>query len=127
MFVACWSAKGGSGTTVVAAALAVVLSRSDDRGALVVDLAGDLPAVLGLSEPAGPGLSDWFAAGSSVPPDGLARLELAVTDELGVLPCGTGSIDSADRVPALVDALGGERRSVVVDCGTLGPTRPAPR
>lgn len=125
MFVACWSAKGGSGTTVVAAALALVLSRSTDGGALVVDLAGDLPAALGLAEPAGPGLGDWLAAGTSVPPDALGRLELAVTDELGLLPRGAASLRPTARAGALVDALAAEARSVVVDCGTLRPAAPA--
>ena len=58
MFV-CWSAKGGSGTTVVSAALALVLSQS--RPALLVDLAGDLPATLGIAEPTGPRVLDWLA------------------------------------------------------------------
>ena len=47
----CWSAKGGSGTTVIAAALALVLSQ---RGATtVVDLAGDLPAAWASPNPPG--------------------------------------------------------------------------
>ncbi|MFZ2440837.1 MAG: hypothetical protein WAW51_00670, partial [Ilumatobacteraceae bacterium] len=56
----CWSAKGGSGTTVVSAALALVLSHR--RPALLVDLAGDAPAALGIAEPAGPGVADWLAS-----------------------------------------------------------------
>ena len=121
MFVACWSAKGGSGTTVVAAALALVLSRSSEEGALAVDLAGDLPAVLGLPEPGGPGLSDWFAAGTSVPFDALGRLEIGVTDGLGLVPRGSGALDPVRRVGALVELLAGDARSVVIDCGTLPP------
>jgi Flp pilus assembly protein TadG len=39
--------KGGAGTTVVATALALVLARRDTGGALLVDLAGDVPAVIG--------------------------------------------------------------------------------
>ena len=122
MFVACWSAKGGSGTTVVAAALALVLSRSSEEGALAVDLAGDLPAALGLPEPDGPGVSDWFAAGTSVPLDALGRLEVAVTDRLGLVPRGSGRLGPTGRVRALIDTLAGETRSVVVDCGTLCPS-----
>ena len=59
MFV-CWSVKGGAGTTVVAAALALVLSRS--RPMLLADLGGDSPAALGMPEPSGPGLVDWLAS-----------------------------------------------------------------
>ncbi|HEY5153226.1 MAG TPA: hypothetical protein VIJ47_00730, partial [Acidimicrobiales bacterium] len=121
MFVACWSAKGGSGTTVVAAALALVLARSSEGGALLVDLAGDLPAVLGLPEPEGPGLTGWFAAGTSVPPDGLARLRAPVAEAMMLLPRGPGSLEPATRSAAFVQGLGDLGSSVVIDCGTLGP------
>ena len=51
MVTLCWAAKGGSGTTVVTAALALGLRRHS----LLVDLDGDLPAVLGLAESRPPG------------------------------------------------------------------------
>jgi len=117
VFAACWSVKGGSGTTVVAASLALVLARAD-AGALLVDLDGDAPAVLGLSEPPGPGLSDWLAAGGGVPADALARLEVAVTDGLALLPRGAGPLGPPARVEVLAALLASEPRSVVVDCGT---------
>ena len=60
----CWSVKGGSGTTVVAATLAL----SCPTDSLLVDLDGELPAVLGLPEPAGQGVADWLA--SDAPPGG---------------------------------------------------------
>ena len=66
----CWSAKGGSGTTCVAAALAL----SSTADSLLVDLDGELPAALGVPEPSGQGLSDWF---SSDAPE-RAVLDLAV-------------------------------------------------
>ena len=48
MLILC-SAKGGSGTTVVAASLALLHAQ---RGpCLLVDLAGDLPAALGIAGP----------------------------------------------------------------------------
>ena len=71
VLISCWSAKGGAGTTVVAAALAVVLARSSPSGALLVDLAGDAPAVLGLPDPGDPGLAGWLTAGADVPADAL--------------------------------------------------------
>lgn len=55
----CWSVKGGSGTSVVACALAVVLGRERGSGT-IVDSAGDAPAILGLPEPVGPGIHDWL-------------------------------------------------------------------
>jgi hypothetical protein len=120
VFAACWSVKGGSGTTVVAASLALVLARAE-AGALLVDLAGDAPAVLGVAEPAGPGLTDWLAAGSGVPSDGLSRLEVGVVAGLDLLPRGTGEVAPPARVEVLAGLLASDERSVVVDCGTLPP------
>src|SRR4051794_5027095 len=77
VFAVCWSVKGGSGTTVVASALAIVLAGRSAGGAVLVARAGDAPAALGLPEPGGPGLAGGFAAGRSVPADGLHRLEVA--------------------------------------------------
>src|SRR5918993_2143833 len=60
MLFACWSSKGGAGTTVVAAALAVLLAERCPAGALIADLAGDVPAALGVAEADGPGLAGWL-------------------------------------------------------------------
>ena len=38
MVFSCWSAKGGSGTTVVSVALAVLLGQQSDAGSVFVDL-----------------------------------------------------------------------------------------
>ena len=56
MYTVCWSPKGGSGTTVVASAIAL---RHQEPHTLV-DLAGDLPAVLGLDD-GGRGIRDALA------------------------------------------------------------------
>jgi len=123
MLVACWSAKGGSGTTVVAVALATVLSRSSPAGAVLADLAGDVPAVLGLPEPDGPGLLDWLAAGADVPVDALARIELAGPGGLRVLPRGRPAASpeagSGGRGDVLAAVLAADPRPVVVDCGRV--------
>jgi hypothetical protein len=121
MLVSCWSAKGGSGATVVATALATVLGRRREHGALLVDLAGDLPAVLGLPEPEGPGLTDWLAAGSGVPADALARLEVPVRPGLRLLPLGRGRLGHPDRADVLAALLAGDPRDVVVDVGVVAP------
>ena len=121
MLVACWSAKGGSGTTVVAAALATELARRSASGALLVDLDGDLPAVLGIPDPAA-GVGSWLGAGGSVPPDALARLEVPVGDRLSLLGLGDEPPPDATRVDVLAAVLGADPRPVVVDCGS----RPGP-
>ncbi len=119
MLVACWSSKGGSGTTVVASSLALLLARRDPLGSLLVDLGGDVPAALGVADPTGPGLADWLRAGSGVPADGLHRLEVGTPEGVSVLPRGTGALEP-DRADALVALLAADARPVVVDCGTLG-------
>jgi hypothetical protein len=119
VLVSCWSAKGGSGTTVVAVALASLLARRSPAGALLADLAGDVPAVLGLPEPPGPGLGEWLAA-DDVPADALGRLEVAGPAGLRVLPTGVAAAVAEGRGPLLAAVLAAERRAVVADCGS-GP------
>jgi cellulose biosynthesis protein BcsQ len=116
MLVACWSSKGGAGTTVVAATLALLHARARPEGALLVDLAGDGPAALGLVEPDSPGLAGWLAGGADVPPDALDRLELEVAPGLRLLPRGEGPLDPA-RADVLAHLLATDGREVVADCG----------
>jgi hypothetical protein len=56
MLTVCYSPKGGQGCTTVTAALALA-----QRGSRLIDTTGDLPAVLGLPEPSGPGICDLLA------------------------------------------------------------------
>lgn len=109
MLVTCWSSKGGSGTTVVAAALATLLA-AGAGSALLVDLGGDLPAVLGLPEPVA-GLTGW--AGGSV-----SGLEVEAEPRLRLVPRGAGDLPVTTG-PALAAALA-ERGVVVVDAGVVG-------
>ena len=122
MFIACWSPKGGSGTTVVACSLAAVLSRSGKpAGALLVDLSGDAGSVLGVADPSGPGLAEWLAAGPDVGPGALARLEIEAAAGLRLLawrPEGPDGRPAAGRAEALLEALSADPRPVVADCGS---------
>lgn len=120
-----WSVKGGVGVTVLAASLAAAMAR---RGpAVLVDLCGDAPAVLGIAEPDGPGLVDWLGSASSGE-DSLHRLRVPVATDLELLPCGNDrSVRwSAERATRLAEILSGWRAEVVVDAGRIGgaPTRP---
>jgi hypothetical protein len=56
MFTVCYSAKGGQGCTTVTAALAVL-----EPDAIVIDIGGDVPTVLGFPEPYGLGICDLLA------------------------------------------------------------------
>ncbi|GIU84754.1 MAG: hypothetical protein KatS3mg008_1529 [Acidimicrobiales bacterium] len=78
MLICCWSPKGGTGTTVVAAGVACL--RSESKPTLLVDLGGDM-SLLFQSETSPPavGLDDWLACAEPPPPDALARLEHPVS------------------------------------------------
>ena len=123
MLIACWSVKGGSGTTVVATALALLHARAG--GALVADLMGDVPAALGIPEPPGPGLAAWLAAADDVGADALARLAVAVAPGLDLLATGPpGPPGRPGRGAALAAALAHDDRPVVIDAGS-SPVGPA--
>ena len=118
MIVACWSVKGGVGTTVVASGLALHLAEESDEPVLLADLAGDAPYCLGVADPPGPGVAEWSTAGADVPADALARLTAPVARGLELLPRGRGSIDGG-RADLLIQVLRSTGRSVVVDCGCV--------
>ncbi len=126
MFVSCWSVKGGSGTTVVAVALATLLAERSPAGSLLVDLGGDAGVVLGVADLDRPGVTDWLAAGSSVPADGWARLELAGPAGVSLVPRGDGACASPGRAQVLAGVLASDRRPVVVDCGVLPAAKSSP-
>jgi MinD superfamily P-loop ATPase len=109
--IACWSAKGSAGTTVVAAALALRLAQRSPAGAVLVDGAGDAPAVLGLPEPHDPGLAGWLRSDGDDP-----LAEVAACPGLSIVPRGVGPL-VADRADQLAAALASDTRPVVVDCG----------
>lgn len=73
-----WSVKGGSGTSVVAASLSIINSRH--RPTLLVDLAGDQPAILGSARPH-LGLDDWLVRRS---PGEFDDLLVAANDNLQI-------------------------------------------
>lgn len=117
MIITCWSVKGGSGTTVVAASLALLAGRRCPDGALLVDLAGDGPAVLGMAEPTGPGVGDWLDQ-LTADPAVLRTLEREATAHVRLLPMGTRSSAGGALLAA---ALAQDGRTVIVDAGVLGP------
>ena len=111
--IVCWAAKGGSGTTVVACALALGFART--QPATLVDLSGDSATALGLAEPSGPGVIDWLASPTSAPAD-LARLAVTIRDDVLLIPRGSASPPD-DQWARLATALEGSAR-VIVDAGT---------
>ncbi len=82
-----WSPKGGSGTSVVAAACAIHAAHT--LGAVrLVDLRGDQPAILGLGADPETGVADWLAAGPTAPTDALDRLGVEIVPGLSLLARG---------------------------------------
>ena len=114
--IVCWAAKGGSGTTVVACALA--LGWPPSHTVTLVDLAGDCAIALGMNETTGPGVIDWLASPTGRPPD-LARLAVVVRDEVRLIPRGL-AVTPDDQWPRLAAALGASG-NVVIDAGTGCP------
>ncbi|MEO1063873.1 MAG: hypothetical protein AAFZ07_20835 [Actinomycetota bacterium] len=113
MLIGCWSPKGGSGTSVVAAALGL-----SGPPALLVDLAGELDGVLGVAAE-GPGVGAWLGAATVPPPDALGRLEMPVATGVGLLAWGDGGpADGPGHVALLADLLRTDGRLVVVDAGS---------
>jgi MinD-like ATPase involved in chromosome partitioning or flagellar assembly len=117
VLIACWSAKGGVGTTVVATCLAMNLAQRGAVGAVLADLAGDAPAALGLADVESPGLAGWLQAGDDVPTDALSRLEVDVAPGLTLLPRGPGQLRER-RAEVLAAVLERSARPVVADCGS---------
>jgi len=119
MLVCFWSPKGGSGTSVMAAAAALVLARETD--ARIVDLSGDQPAVLGLAHDPVPGLLDWMRAGPGAPTDALEHLAVEVAPRLSLFPAGLthGDACAPEAGAALAVALDADPRPAVCDLGRL--------
>lgn len=115
MLVSCWSVKGGSGCSTVAAALA--LHAADRGGGLAVDLRADLVGLLGIVQPA-VGLGSWSMAYPDVATDALARIEVELRDGVGLLPGGPEQIAPELPSAVLTGLLARDPRVVVVDCGT---------
>ncbi|MEI2705117.1 MAG: cellulose synthase operon protein YhjQ/BcsQ [Ilumatobacteraceae bacterium] len=113
--ILCWSVKGGSGTTVVAAALATLLARR--AAAWFVDLAGDGPAVFGMAPGVdSTGVHEWMTSAVATG-ESFERLGLAVVDGLQMVPRGGALVQ--ERWSELADVLA--QRRCVVDAGLGSP------
>jgi hypothetical protein len=123
LLVCFWSPKGGSGTSVTAAAAALVLAR--EGSARLADLDGDQPAILGLAADPEQGLRDWLLTGPEAPTDALDRLAVDAGRGLAMLTAGGGELGvaSAEAGAALGVALQADPRTTVVDVGVLAAGR----
>lgn len=130
MLLALWSPKGGVGTSVLAAACAVVLARKAE-GARLADLGGDQPAIFALASEPETGLADWLVAGPEAPVEALARLTVTAAPGIALLSRGGASdrtlapLPAAEAGAALGVALRDGPVPTIVDAGTA--TSPAGR
>lgn len=114
MLTVCYSPKGGQGCTTVTAALA-----AHEPDALLIDIGGDLPALLGIPEPAGPGICDLLTTTDPID----ARSLAAITIDAGpACLIHAGSTPPTDvhsrRWDELADTLRSSYRTVFLDAGT---------
>jgi hypothetical protein len=114
---ACWSVKGGSGTTVFASALALLLAERHGQ-AVLIDICGDVPSALGIAEPAGRGMRDWLSQTREERED-LSCLYLSATSRLRVIPTGSATSFAATALDDLLGVL--PDAPVVIDFGALQP------
>jgi hypothetical protein len=122
--VVLWSVKGGQGVSVTAACLALSLAESGGT-ALLVDLCGDAPPILGVADGGGPGLGEWLASPPEVGAESLDHLAREVGSGVRLLPAGAVEVHRGS--PRWHDAarhLAGLPLPVVVDAGSL-PVPPA--
>ena len=122
MLLALWSPKGGSGTSVLVAACALVLAR-DAQGARVADLAGDQPAIFGLAADPETGLVDWLGAGPEAPADALERLSVTAAPGVTLVPRGSrdrplAPVAAAESGAALAVALRDGPVPTIADAGS---------
>lgn len=95
-----------------------MLAAHSNNGARVVDLAGDIPATLGMAEPVGPGVFDWLMSSNEVDPEALDNLLIPANSNLSVLPRGNSPVDATARFELLAQTLSGLQQPVVVDAGS---------
>ena len=132
MFIICRSPKGGVGTSVVAAALALRHAHAG-HPTVLVDLAGDQPDLLGVSPSSSLGIGDWAAGGDDVPVEALTALLLPVVAvallaviQVGLLVHARVMVTHAAREGVRVAATGGDHGEIteaVVASGRLPPQR----
>ncbi|NND76326.1 MAG: hypothetical protein HKN44_15115 [Ilumatobacter sp.] len=99
MVTLCWAAKGGSGTTVVTTLFAL----EAPRPTLLVDLAGETPAVLGLPDPDRPGVVDWLRGSGAATQ--LDDLVVDVDASTALLPCRVGGAPTGPTTGSATEAV----------------------
>lgn len=109
-----WSVKGGVGVSTVAAMFAIARA-SRAEPSLIVDFAGDQPALLGLPDPVGPGVTEWCATPNRSS-DALARVSTEISVDLSLLHRGADRWGETEP-GQLHQALRAQNQHVMIDAG----------
>ncbi len=122
MFWSVCTAKGGSGASVLSAALALEAAR--DQTVLLIDWCGDAAEILAVSDLPDQGVRDWLRADETVGVDALDQIARPVGDSLRLI--GPGSLDIGaspvgERMQALRSAALATADLVIVDLGVIPP------
>lgn len=114
-----WTAKGGVGASVTAAAVALLASREHGE-ALLVDLRGDQLPILGLASNGAAGLFDWLESKADRR-QSIERLSIPTSAGLHLVQPGAVGRWTPDRVDKLIEVLMSFDCPVVIDCGLRAP------
>lgn len=117
MIITCWSPKAGSGTSVVAAAIAGLTARSGRR-TFLIDLGGDSAAILGLPTPT-MGISDVVDGDGA---HSLLDIAVTVSDNLDLVSPGLGQLPQPhvgrwSRIESQLVDMSASGALVVIDAG----------
>ncbi|MEZ5321443.1 MAG: hypothetical protein R2698_05110 [Microthrixaceae bacterium] len=111
-----WSAKGGVGCSTVAVAMAAARSRRS-ASTILVDLAGDLAILGDVGHPPGHGVTDWLQ--SDAPTACLDELIRPLAPGVDLVPTGSGTRWSEERLLSLLEWCSSTDRPVVLDVGVV--------
>jgi hypothetical protein len=109
-----WSAKGGAGCSVIASMLALQQARHEKR-VLLVDLADDLAAVLGVTPPTSPTLAEMARLGVELSIEAIDELAPEVAPLVHLLVAG----DLAGQAAEVARSLEALPIRCVADAGCL--------
>ena len=109
-------AKGGQGTTTVAAVLAILHAHAGHR-TLLVDTAGD-PAILATNEPDRPGLAEYLNPAHRL---AIEHVTTNVTERLDLIARGDGTIEFDTYTYGLLTGGLDHYDTVIIDTATHAP------
>lgn len=111
------SSKGGSGTTITAASCSLQ-SALKNGSALLIDLCGDVPAALGMSEPSTEGINEWLAENQTANSEALILLGNTIDNGLIVIHRGSKFVEGQPRWAELATVLQRFPMPVFIDAGS---------